>query len=143
MDIKFCFDQNAIDWQELAEIYRLAPLGTRNPDALKTVYTNSMYKCFVYGGDMVIGAGRALADGCDCSYICDVVLHPDYQGLGLGKQIVQHLMRFSDEHKKIILYANPGKEGFYAKLGFKMMNTAMALFKDEQKAIESGVISKK
>lgn len=141
MDIKFRFDQNSIDWNKLAELYRIAPLGERIPEALKTVYTNSKYKCFAYDCDTVIGAGRALADGCDCSYLCDIVLHPDYQGKGLGKLIVQHLMKLSEGHKKIILYANPGKEGFYAKMGFKKMNTAMAIFKDERKAIKSGIIS--
>lgn len=72
--------------------------------------------------------GRTLADGADCSYICDIALHPDYHGLGLGKAIVQKLINMSKGHKKIILYSNPGKEGFYAKLGFKRMNTAMAIF---------------
>jgi hypothetical protein len=44
-------------------------------------------------------------------------------------------------HKKIILYASPGKEGFYKKLGFKQMNTAMAIFSNEQRAIEVGLLS--
>jgi len=43
-------------------------------------------------------------------------------------------------HKKIILYANPGKEGFYAKLGFLRMRTAMAIFQDQQGAIDRGVV---
>lgn len=65
------------------------------------------------------------ADGTDCSYICDIALHPEYHGLGLGKKIVQNLIDLSKGHKNVILYSNPGKEGFYAKLGFKKMNTAM------------------
>ncbi len=93
-------------------------------------------------GGKLIGVGRSLADGLDCSYICDVVIHPEYQGLGLGKKIVNKLIQLSEGHAKIILYANPGKEGFYNKLGFKKMNTAMAIFKNENYALSSGVISK-
>jgi hypothetical protein len=32
---------------------------------------------------------------------------------------------FSRGHEKIILYANPGTEAFYGKLGFLPMNAAM------------------
>ena len=90
---------------------------------------------------MLIGVGRALADGTDCSYICDVAVHPEYQGLGLGKKIIEKLVALSEGHKKIILYTNPGKEGFYSKLGFHKMSTAMAIFSNQKQAIESGLIS--
>jgi hypothetical protein len=49
----------------------------------------------------------------------------------------------SQGHKKIILYANPGTEGFYGKLGFLRMNTAMAIWHDPASAIESGLLSAK
>jgi hypothetical protein len=43
-------------------------------------------------------------------------------------------------HRKIILYANPGKEGFYRNLGFMRMRTAMAIFKDQVQAIRGGLV---
>jgi len=141
MTISWVYEQSDVDWSELTELYRVAPLGEKNPEDLKVVFTNSRFKCFVYSEGRLIGAGRALADGLDCSYICDVAIHPDCQGMGIGKQIIESLVSFSEGHKKIILYANPGKEGFYAKLGFKKMNTAMAIFSDQEGAIKSGVIS--
>jgi ribosomal protein S18 acetylase RimI-like enzyme len=85
--------------------------------------------------------GRALADGADCSYLCDVAVLPSHQGTGLGKAVVQDLVRQSQGHKKIILYSVPGKEGFYKKLGFMRMLTAMALFKDQAAALARGHIT--
>ncbi len=79
--------------------------------------------------NVLVGVGRALADGVDCSYLCDVAVHPEYQGIGLGRDIINKLLELSEGYKKIILYANPGKEGFYSKLGFKRINTAMAILK--------------
>jgi GNAT superfamily N-acetyltransferase len=73
----------------------------------------------------------------DCSYVADVAVHPEHQGMGLGKAIINELVALSGGHKKVILYANPGTEGFYAKLGFHRMNTAMAIWRDRQRAIES------
>ncbi|MHC3994036.1 GNAT family N-acetyltransferase [Thiomicrolovo sp. ZZH C-3] len=134
-------DKN-IDWQELSDLYRAAPLGDKPPEKLKTAFSNSLYKYFVYASGRLVGVGRALADGVDCSYICDVAVHPYHQGKGLGRQIVSRLVERSKDHNKIILYANPGAEPFYEKLGFARMNTAMAIFKDQEAAATSGLVQR-
>ena len=135
------YDQADINWNQLSDLYRIAPLGNKAANDLKVVFSNSKFKCFIFDDFTLIGVGRALADGLDCSYICDVAIHPEYQGLGLGRNIINQLIELSFGHKKIILYANPGKEGFYKKLGFKKMNTAMAIFSNENQAIEVGLLS--
>jgi len=141
MDLVWVYDKSGVDWNELSELYRIAPLGEKSPADLELVFINSKYMCFIYDVSRLIGAGRALSDGSDCSYICDISVHPEYQGYGLGKQIVQTLVEKSKGHRKIILYSEPGKEGFYAKLGFKKMNTAMAIFENEGEAMKKGTIS--
>lgn len=141
MKLAWCLDQSGINWKALSHLYKIAPLGDKPAAGLEVVFSNSKYKCFVFDGSALVGAGRALADGLDCSYLCDIAVHPEYQGIGLGKQIVRHLIDQSRGHKKIILYANPGKEGFYSKLGFKKMNTAMAIFENEDEMIKNGTLS--
>ena len=133
-------DDAAVDWDELSNLYRVAPLGEKSPDALRTVMGNSRYKCFVYDGIALVGAGRALADGLDAAYVADIAVHPEYQGRGLGQAIVRRLVDLATGHKKIILYANRGREGFYRKLGFLPMNTAMAIWHDTSEAIRTGVL---
>lgn len=141
MDSRLSFNQAEIDWDELAQLYEMASLGPKKPNELEIVFSNSLYKCFIFEGDTLIAAGRALADGLECAYLCDIAVNPKCQGHGLGKQVVQNLIEKSKGHKKIILYACPGKEGFYAKLGFKKMNTAMAIFQNEEEVINCGIIS--
>ncbi|HCC54435.1 MAG TPA: hypothetical protein DEQ20_05860, partial [Desulfobulbaceae bacterium] len=82
----------------------------------------------------------ALADGADCSYICDVAVLPSHQGTGVGKEIVAQLVALSRGHRKIILYSVPGKEAFYARFGFQKMLTAMAIFADQKQAMEIGYL---
>ncbi|WP_372826801.1 N-acetyltransferase [Polaromonas sp.] len=103
-----------IDWSELSALYLAAPLGNKSPTSLQTVFTNSMFRCFV---------------------------HADGKFVGLGKEIVGKLMDLSRGHRKTILYAVPGKEDFYRKLGFKRMTTAMTIFDDQARAMENGYIN--
>ena len=129
-----------IDWQVLSSLYKIAPLGDKPVEVLKTAFLNSRYTYFVYDEDKLIGVGRALADGVDSAYLCDIAIHPDYQGTGLGKAITQKLLDNVKGYNKVILFANIGKEGFYEKLGFAKMTTAMAIFKDNDRAMEMGFV---
>jgi ribosomal protein S18 acetylase RimI-like enzyme len=64
-----------------------------------------------------------------------------HQGSGLGKQVVANLVELLRGHKETILYAVPSKEGFYGKLGFLRMLTAMAIFEDQAGAPKRGYLS--
>ena len=141
MALQWRYTDDTIDWEELSALYRAAPLGDKPPALLQTVFGNSRYKCFAFDQGQLVGAGRALADGHDCSYICDIAALPTHQGTGLGQQIVAWLVEQSRGHKKIILYAVPGKEAFYKRFGFRRMTTAMAIFADEASARERGYVS--
>ena len=141
MPLEWKYSTDGVDWDELSALYRAAPLGDKKPLNLQTVFTNSMFKCFVYDDARLVAAGRALADGNDCSYICDIAVLPSHQGLGLGKQIVAYLVEQSRGHKKIILYAVPGNERFYRKFGFLRMKTAMAIFENPRQAVERGYLT--
>ncbi len=141
MDETWVFDDDDVDWDELYRLYRIAPLGEMPPSDLMTVFSNCRFKCFVYSDGDLIGVGRALADGLDCSYIAGVAVHPDHRGRGLGTAIMEKLIELSQGHRKIILYANPGAERFYSTLGFYRMNTAMAIWRNHDQAISDGLIS--
>jgi ribosomal protein S18 acetylase RimI-like enzyme len=139
--LEWKYSTDAVDWDALCALYRAAPLGDKKPALLYKVFSNSMFKCFVYDDGKLVAAGRALADGGDCSYICDIAVLPSHQGAGLGKQVVSHLVEQSRGHRKIILYAVPGREPFYRKFGFMRMTTAMAIFENQQQQLERGYLS--
>lgn len=115
-----------IDWEKAAEIYRRAPLGERQPDKLSRAFQNSYAYVFAYDDDKLIGLCRALCDGEYQAAIYDVVLLPEYQDKGFGKEMVQLLCN-QIHVPNIILFAAPGREGFYRKFGFKKMLTAMGI----------------
>ena len=124
MSIVFSDTLVGIDWEKLADVFRRAPLGEREPAALREAFANSSIRCFVFDAGELVGAGRALSDGVWHTLVVDVVLLPEYQGQGLGKAIMKFLADRS-QSPKLMLYSAPGKEGFYAKLGYRKMKTAM------------------
>jgi ribosomal protein S18 acetylase RimI-like enzyme len=141
MTVTWSDSLDTVDWTELSDLYRKAPLGDKPPERLKTVFSNSMFRRFAYEDGVLVAAGRALADGADCSYICDVAILPSHQGRGLGNALIAQLVELSRGHAKIILYAVPGREGFYARHGFRRMTTAMAVFAEPEQAAARGYLA--
>ena len=67
--------------------------------------------------------GRIVGDGAFYFYIQDIVVHPDHQGKGIGKEILNALMKFLESNAPdkafIGLFASNGKVKFYEKYNLK------------------------
>ncbi len=77
-------------------------------------------------GEKIVGMGRMLFDYGYTAYLGDVIVRPEYQGQGIGTEIVTRLkdrvMEAAEPGDKImfILGAAKGKDAFYEKFGFKV-----------------------
>ena len=138
-EIRLTFDTEGVDWEEACGIFERAPLGTREPEVLQPTFENSDLVCFAWDGDTLVGLARALSDSRMCSVILDLCMEPECQGNGLGKRMMREMMEKLGT-RNYILWAVPGKEGFYAKLGFKPMLTAMARMEDPELSASRGYI---
>jgi ribosomal protein S18 acetylase RimI-like enzyme len=112
-------------------------MGYHDPDVHRQAFEASHTTIFVYSDGNMIGFGRAISDGAYQAAIYDCAVIPEFQGKGIGKLIVQSILQHVS-HCNIILYASPGKEGFYEKYGFRKMKTGMALFKEGAAMKEGG-----
>lgn len=113
------------DEAQLEGLYAEARLGDRPASSIVEAFRNSRYRIFGIYHDRLVGAGRAFGDEVDCAVICDMAVHPDFQGYGLGSRMLEALKQGVRHHKRIILYARNGKEEFYLKRGFNRMRSAM------------------
>jgi ribosomal protein S18 acetylase RimI-like enzyme len=68
----------------------------------------------------LIGFSRATSDHAFNATIWDVVVHPDFQGQGLGKALMKYTIRKlrSEDISNITLFADPHVVDFYHGLGF-------------------------
>ena len=129
-----------IDWAALCEVFRLAPLGTRDPEKLKVAAENSYTVCSVFLDDAIVGFGRAISDGQYQSAIYDVVVHPKFQNEGIGKSIMNALLEKLPKGAPVLIYSAPGKQDFYRKLGFGSLKTGMGLFPNPEISRANGYL---
>ncbi len=68
----------------------------------------------------LIGFARATSDHAFNATIWDVVVHPDFQGRGLGKALMKYVLKKlrSEEISNVTLFADPHVVDFYRGLGF-------------------------
>jgi ribosomal protein S18 acetylase RimI-like enzyme len=131
------YDCSRVDWKEISETLKRVGMSYGNPDFHKKAFENSHTMVFVYHGSQLIGFGRAISDGVCQAAIYDVAVVPEFQKKGVGTTIISHILaRLA--HCNVILYASPGKEGFYKTLGMRKMKTGMALFINAEEKRERG-----
>jgi len=137
-DITLKFDCEGIDWLRIHTVIYKAGLTAYPPELIKKAFEGSRAVIFIFNDSGVIATGRALSDGAYQSVIYDVAVLPEWQGRGIGRQIMESLLeRISGQN--IMLYASPGKEGFYERFGFRRLRTGMALFKKPREMQKKGL----
>lgn len=109
------------EYKELREIVKWTAYSQRQYEA---AVKNSLYLTVLREDGRCIGMSRAIGDGGYSVLLADVIVHPDYQGRGLGRMMLEKFMKFVDsmtlpgETTMITLVASKGKEEFYEKFGF-------------------------
>lgn len=113
---------NVEDYSSLYKSVGWEPISNANA---KIALLNSVYSISIYDGETAVGFGRIIGDQIRFLYICDIMVRPEYQGKGIGRIIMENIIKRIDEIKKIeprvtaYLGAVSGKEDFYKKFGFK------------------------
>lgn len=69
----------------------------------------------------VVGMARIVGDGGCLYHICDMAVHPEHQGRGLGSRMMDALMAYIDENAPETAYVNlmADVNGFYEQWGFE------------------------
>jgi ribosomal protein S18 acetylase RimI-like enzyme len=137
MEIDIVYDCSETDWKVVSETLKRVGMAYEEPDVHKRAFEASHTAVFVYKDSQLIGFGRAISDGAYQAAVYDVAVVPEFQKMGIGKIIMEKILeRLSGCN--VILYARPGKEEFYRRLGLRKMKTGMALFRNPEKMAEKG-----
>ena len=82
--------------------------------------TRSWCTVSAYENRRLVGFGRVVGDGVLYAMIHDMIVHPDYQGRGVGGRILDMLVQRCVEARigAIQLFSSKGNRSFYEKRGF-------------------------
>ena len=124
--IQFCTDKLKVDFIQLQLLFTKAAFWARerNIDDLQMAIANSNPVVTVWDGERLIGFARANSDGIYRAGIWDVVVDPDYQGIGLGRKLVQTVLSHPMVSKVERVYlTTTHQQSFYERIGFKRNDT--------------------
>lgn len=123
--IRYRFDCDGITAAELEAIFDATDLGGRKGDKIRRAFANSAHCCFAFDGERMIGTARAISNREYHAFIYDVAVYPEYQGQGIGRQLVQHLLDRLPVWR-VMLRADKDAQGFYRRHGFELYPDVMA-----------------
>lgn len=124
--IKFCADKTKIDLVQLKKLYEDTTFWARSRSVqeMGIAIENSNPVISVWDNGRIIGCARATSDGIYRAAIWDVVIHPDYQGFGLGSKLVETVIAHPLLNKVERIYlTTTNQKRFYEKIGFKENST--------------------
>ena len=94
----------------------------QNQDIAKMLDNTTVFVTIRENSEL-IGFGRAISDGIYRALMDDIVVESTYRNRGLGKVIVENILKQLDGIDEIFLNTKPDLEEFYNKFGFSKANT--------------------
>ena len=127
MEVKLKYDCGGVDWAAVSDTLKRVGMASRAPELHQKAFEASHTAVFAYSNDQLVGFGRAISDGAYQAAVYEMAIVPEFQKQGIGARILKAILDRLPGCN-VILYASPGKEDFYRKLGFRLMKTGMARF---------------
>ncbi len=111
--------------EEFIQLWQSVWDGAPSLEQTQLALKNTLIRLSVFDGETIVGMARAIGDKGLCYYIKDVVVRPEWQGKGIGRMMIDELLRFinengtADTNIAVELCAMPDKIPFYERFGFK------------------------
>jgi ribosomal protein S18 acetylase RimI-like enzyme len=104
----------------LRELYQHAPWAEdRTASDIREMLQQTDLVLSAWDGTRLVGFGRALTDRVYRAILYDIIVHPDYQRQGLGRELVERLLNHPLLAKvPVISLFTRDKQSFYDKFGF-------------------------
>ena len=111
-------DPGSVDLDAVCELLRDTYWAAgRSREMVALTIANSL--CFtVRHGSTQVGLARVLTDLGGSSYVCDVVIHPEHRGRGLGRWLMRCLLRHPAVANTRVLLITRDAQAFYREFGF-------------------------
>lgn len=121
------YDTNKkVDYNRLITLFKEVGWNDKTDDLerLKTMVDNSQVVITAWDDELMVGFARCTTDYVFNGQINNVVVACDYRGRGIGKNLVEKIVKNNDK-VTYILRGDTDNLAFYNNLGFKSANTSL------------------
>ena len=123
--MEYTIEKNTLLPEEHMALWESAGWGTLDRDLVENSLRGSYATFAVRDGGRIIAMARLIGDGGMAFYLKDLIVSPDYQGKGIGRELLSYVEDFVRGELKegwwsfLQLMSAKGKEQFYLKCGYK------------------------
>jgi ribosomal protein S18 acetylase RimI-like enzyme len=127
---------NALDLDQVIELYHASTLGDRRPvDNRETMADMLLHANLVvtaWDGELLIGIARTLTDFSYVGYLADLAVRASYQRQGIGVELIRKTRERMGAQSTLVLLAAPKAIEYYPKIGFTRHESTWILRADER-----------
>ncbi|MEL6651069.1 MAG: GNAT family N-acetyltransferase [Bacteroidota bacterium] len=102
--------------------------SAKKPEKLLPALRDSHSLISAWIGERLVGLGNAISDGHLVVYYPHLLVHPDYQGKGIGKLILGRMQEIYGEFHMQMLTADGKAIDFYGRNGFEKAGETQAMW---------------
>ena len=115
--------------QQLEELFLSVEWSSGHyPERLVKAMRNFETVFAAWDGDTLAGLICAMDDGSMTAYVHYLLVRPEYQGMGIGKRLVERVKERYADYLRIVVIAYDDEAGFYESCGFEKSNVSSPLF---------------
>ena len=98
------------------------------PDKLQIAMRNFETVISAWDGDKLVGMICAMDDGIMTAYVHYLLVRPDYQDKGIGRELVSRVKEIYDDYLRIVVVGYDDEVNFYENCGFVKSDDASPMF---------------
>lgn len=107
----------------LADLREAVGWNRMEPDLTDPRLQNAFHLC-AFDGERPVGYVEVVSNGVTDAYIQDLIVHPDYQRRGIGRQLMQRTidrLRANGIYMVSVIYGEAELQRYYEEFGFTTM----------------------
>lgn len=99
---------------------------TRSPQKMAGLLPGSLWHLSAWESDRLVGLLRAVGDGVSIVYIQDILVHPDHQRRGIGRELLQRALDRYAQIRQVVLMTDSEEKTlqFYKSAGMQPVEGA-------------------
>ncbi|MCO6457254.1 MAG: GNAT family N-acetyltransferase [Pirellulaceae bacterium] len=107
--------------EEFIDVLRRSTLAERRPvdDAatMQEMLNQADIVLAARADGLLVGISRALTDYSYCTYLSDLAVDQQFQGRGIGRELLRRTHEAAGRHTTLILLSAPGAASYYPHIG--------------------------